>query len=204
VSINPDGSMGAVDFGACQASPTLIGNDVSKFAIAIYARQTGQTAAGISGAEFYVAGLEAANLPAGWTKSFTPAASLLMIGDVDDPHTAGPSGTDLIRRANFTWTVAGPADPDCQMTSLTFLGRIECASPFGQPAIPGVHRFRIVAGGPPAQPYDPCPALVFCNFPIFDTICVTGGEFILNPSGQDQCSVGVASQTWSQAKGLYR
>ena len=129
---------------------------------------------------------------------------LLMIGDVDDPHTAGPSGTDLIRRANFTWTVAGPADPDCQMTSLTFLGRIECASPFGQPAIPGVHRFRIVAGGPPAQPYDPCPALVFCNFPIFDTICVTGGEFILNPSGQDQCSVGVASQTWSQAKGLYR
>jgi len=204
VSINPDGSMGAVDFGACQASPTLIGNDVSKFAIAIYARQAGQTAAGISGAGFYVAGLEVSDLPAGWTKSFIPAAGLLVVGDVDDPHMGGPSGTDVIRRCNLTWTVDGPADPDCQMTSLTFLGRIECSSPSGEPAIPGVHRFRIVGGGPPSSPSLQCPRLALCNFPIFDMPCVTGGEFILNPSGQDQCSVGVASQTWSQAKGLYR
>ena len=204
VSINPDGSMGAVDFGACQGSATAIGNDVSKFAIAIYVRQSGQSAAGISGAEFYVSGLETADLPAGWTKSFIPAAGLLVVGDVDDPHRGGPTGTDIIRRANLTWTVDGPADPDCQMTSLTFLGRIECSSPFGQPAIPGVHRFRIVGGGPPPNPWLECPRLVFCNFPIFDTICVTGGEFILNPSGPDQCSVGVAPQTWSQVKGLYR
>lgn len=204
VSINPDGSTGAVDFGACQANATVIGNDVSKFAIAIYARQSGLTAAGISGAEFYVKGLESTDLPPGWTKSFIPAAGLQVVGDVDDPHLGGPTGTEPHRSVNLTWAVDGSADQDCQMTSLTFLGRIECSSPFGEPAIPGAHRFRIVSGGPPSGPWRECPRLVFCNFPIFDTLCVTGGQFILNPSGPDECSVGVAPETWSQVKDLYR
>ncbi len=199
VAINPDGSIGAVDFGACQAAPTVVSGDVSKFAIAIYARQAGTSAAGISGAEFYTSGLESTDLPAGWTRTFFPAAGIVVLGDIDDPHMGGPNGTDIIRRFNIAWNVDGPADPDCQMTSLTFLGRIEATSPVGSPNLPGTRRIRVIAGGPPSGPWLQCPAMVFCNFPIFDTTCVTGGEFILNPG-----SVAVEGKTWGSVKGLYR
>ena len=204
VPINPDASAGQPDFGACQATATTVFGVLGKFAIAIYARQAGATAAGISGAEFYVSGLESTDLPAGWTKTWVPAAGTLVVGDVDDPHLGGPSGTETIRRGNVTWTVDGPADPDCQMTSLTFLGRIECQSPFGQPLIPGTRRIGVVAGNPPGNPNQNCPVLVFCNFPIFDTTCVTGGQFILNPAPPNTCSVGVEEKTWGSVKGLYR
>ncbi len=204
VPIMPDASAGPVDFGACQANATTVFGVLGKFAIAIYARQAGTTAAGISGAEFYVSGLEPADLPTGWTKSFIPAPGLLVVGDVDDPHMGGVSGTDIIRRGNLTWTVDGPTDADCQMTSLTFLGRIEVQSPFGQPVITGTRRIRILAGNPPGNPTQDCPALVFCNFPIFDTTCVTGGEFILNPAPPNTCSVAVEDKTWGSVKGLYR
>jgi hypothetical protein len=204
VAINPDASAGAVDFGACQAQATTVFGVLGKFAIAIYARQAGTSAAGISGAEFYVAGLEPADLPTGWTKTFIPAAGVLVVGDIDDPHLGGPNGTDVIRRANVTWTVDGPADPDCQVTSLTFLGRIECQSAFGTPVIAGTRRIRILAGNPPSNPTRDCPGLVFCNFPIFDAVCVTGGQYILNPAPPNTCSVGVEQKTWGGVKGLYR
>ena len=199
VPINPDLTAGTPDLGACQGVPFVIPSVFAKFAIAIYARQAGTTADGISGAEFYVSGLEATDLPPGWTKQFIPAPGLLIVGNVSEPHLGGPNGTDVIRRGNITWTVDGPADPDCQKTSLTFLGRIECQSPFGQTAIAGLRRVRVVAGDPPGNPTQNCPALVFCNFPIFDTTCVTGGEFILNP-GPDT----VEGKAWGSAKGLYR
>ena len=203
VAINPDATVGAVDFGACEANVTTVFGVAGRFALAVYARLAGTTAAGIAGVEFYVAGLEAADLPTGWTKTFFPAAGTAVVGDIDDPHMGGPNGTDIIRRFNMAWNVEGPADPDCQMTSLTFLGRIEATS-LGSPDLPGTRRIRVIGGGPPSGPWEQCPRLVFCNFPIFDTTCVTGGEFILNPAPPNTCSVAVEGKTWSSVKGLYR
>jgi hypothetical protein len=204
VAINPDASVGAVDFGACEANVTTVFGVLSRFAIAIYARQAGTTAAGIAGAEFYVEGLEAADLPAGWTKTVVPAAGALVNGHFADPYMGGPNGTDIVRRVNITWTVDSPADPDCQMTSLTFLGRIECSSPFGMPSSPGTRRIRVVPGNPPSNPMQNCPLLVFCNYPDFDATCVTGGEFILSPAPPNTCTVAVEDKTWGTVKSLYR
>ena len=204
VSINPDGTTGAVDFGACQGSPTVIFDVVSKFAIAVYARLSGPTTAGMSGAEFYVDGLETTQLPPGWTKTTTLAPGLMVVGDIDDPHFGGPTGTDPVRRVNVTWTVDGPTDPDCQKNALVFLARIELQSPVGDLSFPVNHYVAVVHGRPIGAPVQNCPRLVLCDFPIFDTLCATGGKFILNPDGSRDCTVSVAEETWSRVKQLYR
>ena len=67
-SVDPNGNALTPDFGACQGVPTpIFGGFGQKLIVGVFGRLSGATAAGISGAELYVTGIE--GLPAGWTTS---------------------------------------------------------------------------------------------------------------------------------------
>src|SRR5262245_57623449 len=84
---------GSPDFGACQATVTSIGGGLlGRLSFGVYARLAGATLAGISGAEFYLQGLETnepGQLPAGWAKMITFPPGTLDIGSTLEPHMAG-------------------------------------------------------------------------------------------------------------------
>ena len=69
--------------------------------------------------------------------------------------------------------------------------------------IPANTYVSVVAGNPPGNALLACPLITRCNAPFFSIVCVTGGEFIINPNGLD-CTVAVEEQTWSKVKSLYR
>ena len=199
-AVNSNGTAGATYFDSCGVHVTAIANGFLGIAILrVYARLSGISADGISGADFYIDGLETgAQLPTGWTKTVTPAAGTITLGDISDPHT---SGGDIARRYNLTWDVSGPESPNCQKDPLVLLAQVECRSSFGFSTnfSPG-HRIQVVVSNPPSNPTHTTPILVQCNFPVFSPIVITGSEFVLN----GDCSTAVKDMTWSRLKGLYR
>lgn len=167
VKINPDGSVGSVEFGVTTAPVTLLGDgSLGKVAFAVYARLAGETLPGVAGGEFYLEGLE--QLPPGWIRWVIPAYGLVDVGAWSDPSGG-------IRRVTFAWEVDGPEDVDCQKEAFVFLGRVELMSLYGDPNL--YRQVRVVAGNPPFNPAFPCPKLFLCNAPIYTEVCVTGGEF---------------------------
>ena len=214
--INPDASPGPVDFGNCAVSETvLFGGFFHKVAFSVYARLNGATAEGISGAEFYVEGVETSDLPAGWTKTVVLSPGVLAIGDIAEPHI---EGTETVRRVNLTWSVEGPQSLDCQENYLTFLARIELQSPFGVlTPIPQRTWVRVMSGNPPSDNHLAAPSLSLCHATQFTPICVRGGALIINPPSYVYCggaqaveiqgactTVSVENGTWSGVKSLYR
>lgn len=202
-SVDPNGNALTPDFGACQAVPTpIFGGFGQKLIVGVFGRLSGVTAAGISGAELYVTGIE--GLPAGWTTSVIYPASTIQAFSATAICLPRSVGGNLERRQNTTWTdVSGPDAATCQKDPLVELARIELQQ-VGQPPvlIPNNTRFRVVAGDPPGGALN-CPLLVKCDFPVFTQVCVTGGEFLVNPSGTS-CSVAVSEATWGAVKDLYR
>ena len=165
VQINPDGSVGNVEFGVTTAPVTLLGeSSIGRVAIAVYARLAGETLSGIAGAEFYLEGLE--QLPPGWFKQVVPAPGLVDVGAWSDP-------IGDIRRVNVFWSVEG--EVGCQTDALVFLGRVELTALSGDPNL--YRQVRVVAGNPPFNPAFPCPKLLQCDAPIYTEVCVSGGEF---------------------------
>lgn len=205
-AIDPsNGATGAVDFNSCQAPTTNVLGFFSKAAFSLYARLSGPTAAGISGAEFFIDGLQiGTDIPTGCTVTFTKAANTTLIGDATQVTGAGT--VDETRRANLTWSVDNPDDPDCQKAPLTFLGLVEVQTPFGSASLlDGVHRLQVVAGNPPSNPTVPEPGLILCDAPFYTLVGIgTGGTFIINPDAQNNCTVAVQDATWSSMKSLYR
>ena len=213
--INPDLSAGPVDFASCGVRETvLFGGIVHKVAFSVYARLSGATTAGISGAEFYVEGVETSQLPPGWTKTVVFAPGALAMGDIADPHI---EGTETVRRVNLTWSVEDPQDPDCQKSILTYLARIELLSNFGAVTpIPQQTWVRVMSGNPPSDNHLVAPSLSLCDAAEFTPICVQGGALIINPyynpcwaaqavEIQGACTtVSVENETWSGVKSLYR
>lgn len=170
VRINPDGSVGEVDFGSSSAPVTVLFNGfLGKIAFAVYARLSGATLPGVSGAEFYLEGLEANELPPGWTKTVIPAPGSSVVGEWSDP-------TGDVRRVRVSWSVDGPADADCQKDALVYLGRVELQSPFMNPNLGG-KRVRVIAGDPPSDPRFACPVVYLCDFPFYTGFCVREEEF---------------------------
>jgi len=216
-SINPDGFTGPVDFGACVVTETvLFGGILHKVAFSVYARLYGATTAGISGAEFYVEGVETSQLPAGWTRTILLSPGALAMGDISEPHI---EGAETVRRVNLTWSVDGPEDPDCQKNYLTFLARIELLSSFGMVTpIAQQTWVRVMSGNPPSDNHLVAPSLTLCDFPQFTPLCEPGGALIINPYDpssdicqtaqavdiQSACTVSVENETWSDVKSLYR
>ena len=199
-AVNPNGSAGATYFDSCGVHVTLINNGFVGLAILrVYANLAGTTLAGISGAEFYIDGLETGSqLPTGWSKTVTPAAGATALGNVSDPVT---SGGDITRRYNLTWDVDVPGG--CQQAELTLIAEIRLQSgiPYS-PAntfAPG-HRLHLVVTLPPSNPTYTTPMLLLCDNPIFTPVSVAGSDFTLN----GDCSTSVKNLTWSEIKDLYR
>ncbi len=192
-------------FGACQATVTSIGGGLlGRLSFGVYARLAGATLAGISGAEFYLQGLETnepGQLPASWGKTITFPPGTLDIGSTLEPHM---QGREVNRRGNMTWSVGGPGDPDCQRDPLVLLGIVDLTSSLGFTTnFANNQTVTVVGGAPPANPNFPCPLLVLCDSPAYTLFCVSGGQLIINPEGVS-CPVAVQVVTWSRVKGLYR
>ena len=195
---------GPANFGACQGTPSpIFGGFGQNITIGIFARLNGASLAGISGAELYLSGIE--GLPVGWTASITYPANTITAFTANALFTPRDVGGTLERRQNMTWTdVTGPDAVNCQKAALTEIARIALQQ-VGQPpvVIPSNTYLKVVAGTPPGNPNFPCPSLLLCNSPFYTQLCVTGGQFIINPSGRT-CNVAVAETTWGAVKGMYR
>ena len=196
---------GSPNFGACQATVTSIGGGLlGRLSFGVYARLAGATLAGISGAEFYLQGLETnepSQLPAGWGKTITFPLGTVDIGSTLEPFTRGQ---EIIRRGNMTWRVSGPGDSDCQRDPLVLLGVVDLNSSFGfSTNFTNNQTVTVVGGAPPSNPAFTGPILLLCDNPIFTAFCVSGGQLIINPEGVS-CPVAVEQVTWTQVKHLYR
>jgi hypothetical protein len=203
VTINSNGSAGAVDFNACQAPVTVLFNGLlGRVSIAVYARLSGATLAGMSGIEMYLDGLEVGtDLPAGWSVVPTFAANLLIVGELAAPHT---QGGEIRRRVNATWTVdLGPNDPNCQKDPLVFIARVDLSSPIGSPSLPNDLVVTAGAGDPPNNPNFNCPVLFLCDNPIFTPNCATGSRFVINPVNES-CMNAIEERSWGAVKALFR
>ena len=132
--------------------------------------------AGITGAEFRVAGL------AGIVLSFTPnPAASLSLGD--------PTGQacNIAFPTCVTTTAPRPA---------VLLYTITCSS--GQPVSPRTVTVRYpltVFSDPPW-----CPSVILCDAPTFTRLCVSGGQAFVN---MGSCAVSVRPTAWSTVKSLF-
>ncbi len=161
----------------------------------VYTRLSGATANGITGAEFYLDGVEAA-LDAGFDAWVTP--NPLLTADFGSPIV--PSGEQQERRYNIVFNT-------CQAgtNGFVFLAsiRIQRVSPDGPP---DGFLLQVVAGNPPSNAAFPCPLVTLCDHPVFSRFCVPGRQFCVggpplpvNPEPEHQ-AVDVSpltGMTWS-------
>ena len=184
------------DFGQCSgATRSQFGGLIIEISVHIYARLRGATAAGMTGAEFYVRGWEAIAAQ-GFTVTESFPAGALTLG-----AATRPSGNlSSTRRVNVVFSTCMP-NPMIG-GDFVFLGAI-IAQGIAVADIPANTYLSVVAGDPAPNPNFRCPLFTRCDAPAYSIICVTGGEFIINPDGYD-CTVAVEEQTWSKVKSLYR
>jgi hypothetical protein len=195
---------GQPDFHTCGTAAPL----GPPLAIGVYA-VLGSGVEGISGAELFIRtqDLEAYPLDLqaiGWTLSVqaNPAARA-SVGNPIVPDT----GTGIpVRRANIVFSVDPETQEGCQGsdTHLVLLYRIGILN-FSHPEnpIPPDTQLVVVGADPPGNPQFRCPLVNLCDGPSWTKVCVSGGQFIINPSGQP-CTDAVSSQSWGSVKALYR
>jgi len=127
-------------------------------------------------AEFRVDGL-----PAGWVANLVPnPASNIVLGNPFDGV-----GCDI-------------AFPTCQADDNVLLFTVDLLA---STAVSD-HYLRVRHRNPPPNPNFPCPLVTECIAPIYDKVCVSGGEAIINPTGPG-CTVAVEATSWSRVKSLY-
>ena len=187
---SPDGSLDIFcivnqvpDLGCCEANTLFDPGSIGIIELSVQARLAGATAAGISGAEFYVEGLE--NLPGNWSCSVIPNPASTYVGDLCNLSDVDFDGVVSERRGHIVFNVNGPLPADgCQVGDSfghTQLATIRLAD-FAAPSVDlPVLYAQVVAGAPPsAGPGFDCPLLTLCDAPVFTKVCVTGGVFVIN------------------------
>ena len=182
MDIAADGTTGSPVIPSCGVIPTSLFNGLyNKVALAIFAELAGASAAGISGAEFYISGLEASTqLPYSWMGTASFPAGTTVVGNVHDVFL---DGTTVVRRGTVSWPVVDPNDVNCQTDDRILLAVIELQPPFGSQArFSYDHMVYAVGGNPPSDPQLACPVLRLCDAPVFTGVCVTGNRFTINPS----------------------
>ena len=177
-------------------------------AIGVYA-VLGGGVEGISGAELFIRTQDLEAYPMdlqaiGWTLSVqaNPAARA-SVGNPIVPDT----GTGVpVRRANIVFSVDPETQEGCQGndTHLVLLYKIGIFN-FSHPdaPIPPDTQLVVVGADPPGNPQFRCPLVNLCNGPTWTKVCVSGGRFIINPSGQP-CVDAVTAKTWGGVKALYK
>jgi hypothetical protein len=187
-----DPQTGIADLTSCQGTTDFIPGVFGDIELSVQARLGGLTAAGVIATELFVEGLE--GLPRGWR------ASAETLGSISIGSIVGISqvGGQLVRDGSTAFS-------NCQSGPSGFVEfyHIRVTGTAVTEDLPSDMRVRVVAGSPPANPEFPCPVLNLCDGPVFTQVCVTGGEFIINPMLRN-CTVGLETRTWSGVKDLYR
>ncbi|UCE02013.1 MAG: hypothetical protein JSW67_12215 [Candidatus Latescibacterota bacterium] len=134
--------------------------------IHVYARLAGSAAAGITGAEFFVQGVEGL-LDAGFDASVTanPEATVVWGSPIQT------SGSTEDRRYNIAF-------PECMagQDGLVFLASIRIWK-FSAEGPPDGASLKVMAADPPTNSYFRCPLVTLCDAPVFTPACVRGGIF---------------------------
>lgn len=159
--------------GAQCSGPVVQGTSTRLYILAVTG---GPASGGIVVGEFRVVGL-----PAGWLVNAVP--NPLANIQIGDPF--GPVGTDL-------------AFPVCQTGPVVLLFTVDLVATTSVTD----HYLRIAQRNPPTNQTFHCPVVVLCDSPTFTSVCSTGGEAILNPTGPG-CTVAAVPTSWTQVKGLY-
>lgn len=130
---------------------------------------------GITGAEFRVEGVD----PAWFTMSLPVPGSC----DPGCPNFVGDGG--------------GLAFPLCQApeSGVVLLATIQSLALAPVPT----RTLRVEGARFPSNPAFACPLLTLCDAPAFTTVCVAGGEAVVN----GPCTVAVQRCTWSDVKALF-
>jgi len=180
------------DLTSCQGTTDFIPGILGDLKISVQARLAGLTAGGIQGCEFFIEGLE--NLPSGWRCSGS-SISGYMIGNICAPSVIGG---DMHRDVTTAF-------PVCQggTDGLVELFTLQVSGVAVQQDLPNDMHIRVVAGSPPLNPEYPCALLNLCDSPFFTKVCISGGEFIINPQ-RTNCTVGLEKRSWTRVKALYR
>lgn len=169
---------GTTEVGCCEASIVYYPGRLGLMRLSIQVRLGGATAAGISGVEFYIDGLE--SLPPGWMCHMEWNAGNVAAGHPCAPHDGNSNGEIDTRRANFAWYV-DPQGSGCQDGDGTYVRIAELLiANLSQPQedVPTTS-LRVVAGDPPADPRFDCPLVTLCDYPVFTAVCVEGGAFTI-------------------------
>jgi len=203
---------GTVDFGACQGAAIFSPPFTALFFSEVHLRLNGASAGGISGIEGFIearVGMTTGtiNQMTAWNAVFTPVAGTVADGNFVNQRDTDADTVPDTKRGNFAFAnVTGPNPEDgCQNGDgvLLKLGDLQMnQSPVVTP-VPNDTWLRFVAGNPPSNASFPCPLVTLCDAPAFSSLCITGGSFLMNPTGES-CSVGVEEETWSGIKKLYR
>ena len=179
--------------------------------IYVFALLQGASGTGITGAEYQVTcGLN--GNPDGFlfNEVFDPIATTLGTGAFN-PIDAGARGINLVY-------------PACQTGDGTKV-LLETVTAFNLGCLPGETRLRVEKHTTASNQFFQCPLFTLCDAPVFTKVCLgsnlrlcqnpepprpnnatcsTSGEAFLNPGPtRANCSVGVASTTWSHVKSLY-
>ncbi len=205
-----DPMTGMVDLGSCQGTAIFAPPFTAILQLELWARLVGATANGISGVEGYVQLQSGGDLvDTTWNNwGFTPVSGTVSDGSFVNPRDTNNDTVVDTRRGNFAWSgVTGPNPEDgCQVgddIKLVKLGTIQGSQqPVNNP-IAGDTWIGFVAGNPPSSPTFRCPLVTLCNAPIFTSVCVSGGSFLINPT-VGACDPSVEGGSWSQIKSLYR
>lgn len=204
-----------VDFGVCQGTVMPRGFPLQLF---IYAH-LGGLAPEMGGAAFFCREsgpngedrnnifVPVSNGGLGWqAPAFENPAAAVTVGF---PFVATGTPPNLVHQAAIAWSVDPVTGVDCQHGDAdappghVWLYAISIfKTTLGDP-IPADTYLRVSAADPPVREGMECPILILCDTPAFTAVCVTGGEFIVNPSARN-CTVAIETRSWGSIKTLYR
>jgi hypothetical protein len=184
----------------------------------VYALLEGASQLGITGAEYKVA-VGADNLPdSGWlfAETFDPNATTIGSGAFN-PGDTNPPGT-APRGINVAWDGCQLGDGfKVLIETVDILNLNNCG--------PAELYLTVVKHDTPSNQFFQCPLFVLCDDPTYTKVCLgsnitacrnpeppfpmnascsTSGQAIINPFQFHNCTVGVATTSWSAMKGLYR
>ena len=222
-----DRDTGLVDFCKCQDSVAPGGLPMN---VAIYVVLGGPAAGGISGAEFFV---QERGPTDNDIKVFVPVAQGGLdwnVSVIPNPRAAATTGHPFLetgtpptteKRAAIAFAVDPNTGEGCQRGDADappgFVKLYDATiskATTGNPIPPDTY-LGVGQGIPPGSPLFPCPLVTLCNGPSWTTVCVQGGQFLVNPmvrncttgitvSGGMPCPIAVEPRSWGSVKSLYR
>lgn len=140
----------------------------------------GTTRSGITGVEFQV--------------DPSKASGYLILGEQSMSNVTIELGTALSGGINLVWA---SCINDLTIPILQFQILNTGAGIVDAPLLVGAH-------SNPSNAIFPCALATLCDAPAFTSVCITGGQGILNASYEVSCGSGAQKRKWSRVKALYK